>query len=200
MNDQRPAPGNANDLLRLLSRAERLEALPRTGWQICGVERPESIAAHVHGVMLVALWLADHHPEPTPDAERVMRIALVHDLSEAMLTDLPRPVKQLLGKEAVDRAEEQAADHILATLPSWRDAYREYREGKTLEARIVKVADRIQMLAKALEYRQQKRGDISRFFDDDETFDDRGVEPARAIFDALRTCYREGRWFDFHFD
>ncbi|RVU47985.1 HD domain-containing protein [Lujinxingia sediminis] len=200
MKDQNTSPGDAEELLRLLSRAERLEALPRTGWQVCGVERPESIAAHVHGVMVVALWLADHHPEPKPDVERVMRIALVHDLSEAMLTDLPRPVKQLIGKDAVDRAEDRAADRILAAVPAWRQAFDEYRQGQTLEARIVKVADRIQMLAKALEYRQQRRGDVERFFDDHDTFDDRGIPLARAVFDALRTRYEERRWFDAHFD
>lgn len=200
MKDPLTSTDQAEELLRLLSRAERLEALPRTGWQVCGVERPESIAAHVHGVLVVALWLADHHPDPKPDAERVMRIALVHDLSEAMLTDLPRPVKQLIGKDAVDRAEDRAADRILAAVPAWRDAFTEYRRGQTLEARIVKVADRIQMLAKALAYRQQKRGDIDRFFDDPETFNDRGIAPARAVFDALRTRYKEGRWFDAHFD
>jgi len=190
----------AEELLRLLSRAERLESLPRTGWQICGVERPESVAAHVHGVMLVALWLADHHPDPRPNVERVMRIAMVHDLSEAMLTDLPRPVKQLIGKAAVDRAEDRAADLILGQLPSWRAAFQEYRDAKTLEARIVKVADRIQMLAKALEYRQHQRGDVARFFADQESFDARGVQPAVAVFAALRARFDEGRWFDSHFE
>ncbi|RAL24819.1 oxetanocin [Lujinxingia litoralis] len=191
---------DVEQLLRLISRDQRLESLPRTGWQICGVDRPESIAAHIHGVTLIALWLADHQPPPGANVERVLRIALVHDLGEAMLTDLPRPVKELIGKDVVDQAEDRAADHILEALPSWRSAFQEYRQGQTLEARIVKVADRIQMLARALEYRHQKRGETSRFFDTSTSFDARGVHLAAEIFQALRRHFDDKTWFDPHFD
>lgn len=190
----------AEDLLRLLSRAERLEAFPRTGWQVCGVQNPESVAAHSYMVALIACWLADRIDTPV-DTERVLRIALVHDLSEAMLTDLPRPVKVLLGKEAVRKAEEKAAQQILATEPApFLQAHDEYMEATSLEARLVKAADRIQMLAKALQYRAEKRGRTERFFDDPSTFDDYGIPLVRAIFDRLRYYHQEDCWFSPDFD
>lgn len=186
---------NADALLRLIARAERLEAFPRTGWQVCGVQNPESVAAHSYMVTLIALWLADHIDEPV-STERVMRIALVHDLPEAMLTDLPRPVKILLGRSACQKAEENAAAKIFEDHPpAWQDAHDEYIGATSLEARLVKAADRIQMLAKALQYRAEHRGRTERFFDDPQTFDDFGIPLVATIFDELRRLHSQDRWF-----
>ncbi len=186
---------NADALLRLIARAERLEAFPRTGWQVCGVQNPESVAAHSYMVTLIALWLADHIDEPV-STEKVMRIALVHDLPEAMLTDLPRPVKILLGRSACQKAEENAAAQLFEDHPpAWQDAHDEYISATSLEARLVKAADRIQMLAKALQYRAEHRGRTRRFFDNPDTFDDFQIPLVATIFEELRRLHSQDRWF-----
>lgn len=185
----------ADSLLRLICRTERLESFPRTGWQVCGIQRPESIAAHSYVVTVIALWLADHI-DADVDTERVLRIALVHDLAEAMLTDLPRPVKQMLGAEAVADAEDQATQRLFGdALPQWHRAHDEYREAATLEAQLVKAADRIQMLAKALQYHSEHRGRVERFFADRSTYDDFGIALVATIFDRLFERFRTERWF-----
>ena len=190
----------ADALLRLISRAERLESFPRTGWQVCGIERPESVAAHSWVVAIVALWLADHLDDEV-DTERLLRVALVHDLAEAMLTDVPRPVKELLGAEAWRRAEDQATQSLFgAHLDHWKDAHDEYRDGATLEARLVKAADRIQMLAKALQYRAENRGRTDRFFDRRQDFDDYGLPLVATIFDRLFERFERDQWFPPDFD
>lgn len=192
----------ADRLLRLLTRADRLESLPRTGWMVGGVTQPESIAAHLYGVSVVALWLADSIADSTDeevDTEKVLRIALLHDLGEAMTTDLPRPVKELLGRDAVDRAERTA----FATIASdagvdWVDDYDAYLAAQTLEARIVKAADRIQMLAKAATYEKQGRGDLERFFGSPDP--DYGIALVAEVFERLRQRRDAGEWFDADFD
>ena len=192
MSDSENNP--CDDLIELIARAERLESFPRTGWQVCGVQHPESVASHSYVVTLIALWLADRLDKPL-DTEQVLRIALVHDLPEAMLTDLPRPVKQLLGDDAVADAEDAAADALFVpNLPNWRAAHAAYRQAASLEARIVKAADRIQMLAKALQYRAEHRGRTDRFFDDRSAYDDYGIELVSSILDRLFEWYRQDRW------
>lgn len=190
----------ADILLLLLHRTERLEALPRTGWLVCGVDAPESIAAHAYMVCVTALWIADHM-EAEVDAEAVMRMALLHDLSESMLTDLPSPVKRFIGAEHIAHAEERAAETILeGTDPRWLSAHKAYEDRSSLESRVVKAADRIQLLAKALEYRAQHRGDTERFWDGRRPIEDFGIPLVRAILERLIEHYEAGTWFAADFD
>ena len=187
-------------LFRFLSRAERLEAFPRTGWQVCGVQHPESVAAHSFNVALVALWICDHIDEKA-NPEKVLRIALLHDLPEAMLTDLPRPVKALLGAQAVRDAEEAAAAQIFEHHPPpWLQAFQAYQQGRSLEARIVKAADRIQMLAKALQYQSEQRGRTERFFDQPEQWNDFGIPLVSQIYAELLRHFQNHSWYPPDFD
>jgi putative hydrolase of HD superfamily len=191
MEDQ-PTPSPADALLRLVSRLERLEALPRTGWIVCGVQHPESIAAHLYMVSVISLWLADRIDEPV-DTARMLRIALAHDAGEAMVTDLPAPVKNALGREATARAERDAVDALFADSDDdWTDAFHDYERRSSLEARLVKAADRIQMLAKALQYHHQRRGDVRRFFDDPPHSE---IPLVDTIFDELHRRFHDDDWF-----
>ncbi len=185
----------ADELLQLLSRLERLETFPRTGWLTGGVQNPESISAHLYEVAVVTLWLADA-VEADIETERALRLALLHDVGEAMLTDLPRPVKHFIGAEAVDEAETEAADTVLGDLgEGWFDAVEEYERLDSPEARLVKAADRIQMLAKSLQYDSQDRGDVDRFWEVDENFRDFGFPLVSDIMDRLREHFERGSWY-----
>jgi putative hydrolase of HD superfamily len=187
---------DVHSLLRFFSRAERLERFPRTGWLASGVQQPESVAAHSWEVTVVALWLADA-VEAEVDAERVLRIALLHDIGESVLTDLPRPVKELVGSETVEEAEARATERVLEGAgEEWGRAVEAYREQASDEARLVKAADRIQMMAKALSYDAQDRGDVSRFWESRDPFDDRGFPLVGEIFEALREKWEAGEWYD----
>ena len=186
---------DADALLRLLSRAERLEALPRTGWLVCGVQGAESVAAHTCMVALVALWIADHHDEPV-DRAKLLHMALLHDLGEAMLTDLPWPVKRFVGEQALKEAEQRAGHAILADAPaSWRAAFDACQDMTSLEARILKAADRLQLLAKALQYERQQRGDVARFWQPQAHREDFGLPQVAALFERLLEHHAQGTWY-----
>lgn len=191
---------NADDLLRLIARTERLESFPRSGWVVCGVQGPESVAAHVYETTLIAMWLADH-VEENVDTEKVLRIALLHDIGESLLTDLPWPVKKFIGKDAIADGEARAVDEVLANAPpTWREAVGAYEDADTLEARIVKASDRIQMLAKSLQYHSQRRGDVRRFWDESRNFEDFGIPLVRAVIDRLREHWDNEDWYPAHYD
>jgi putative hydrolase of HD superfamily len=84
-------------LRSLLDSANDLKRLPRTGWLLAGIRQPESVADHAYATTLLAMLLADAINadyaiaglEEPLDVARVLRIALLHDLAESQLTDLP---------------------------------------------------------------------------------------------------------------
>ena len=151
--------------IALVQLFDRLAALPRTGWLLRGVVDPESIAEHSFGVAVVAALIVDdlRARGETVDGERVLRMALVHDLAEAFTGDVPMPAKSDALREALARDEEcTLAQHLSpAQLALWKEA----EAAETLEARVVKAADKLQMLIKALTYEQQGRGRLGEFFE-----------------------------------
>ena len=118
-------------LAALLDAANDLKRLPRTGWLLAGVPQPESVADHCFATTLLALALAEsintdpaaHGLDEALDVGRVLRVALLHDLAEALITDLPKRSAERLG-EATKRAAEAAAfAEIVAGHPAaaaWR--------------------------------------------------------------------------------
>jgi putative hydrolase of HD superfamily len=135
----RPSP------LEALSATVPLGRLPRTGWVAAGLASPESIAAHSHGVTLVALALGPR-VEPPLDVDRAVALAAVHDVPEALLSDLPRTASRLLPEGAKRAAEEAAADELLPPLsPLARERFAEYVAGETRESRFARLCDRLHM-------------------------------------------------------
>ena len=82
--------------MALLTELNRLKAVPRIGWLLRGVRDVESVADHSYGVALIAMILADRAKARgmAVDVERVLRMALLHDLTEARTGDLPHTVKR----------------------------------------------------------------------------------------------------------
>ncbi len=160
-----PAP-NVPDLplpLDLLAAAADLKRLPRTGWLFAGIHRPESVADHSYATALLCLALADAiQRDPAGqglsaplDVERLLRIALLHDLAEALVTDLPRRTTELLGEATKHAAERRALEQITAGLaagPDYVALWEEYTASASPEARLVHDADKLEMAHQALQY------------------------------------------------
>ncbi len=128
-------------LAKLLFEGAMLKRLERTGYAYLGTGR-ENIAAHSFGVGLAAWVLASLVPEA--DENKVIKMALLHDLLEARTGDL-NSVNKLY--DTVD--EEAAARDAFAGLPwaeEWESLFREYREGKSLEAQLVHDADQLDLM------------------------------------------------------
>lgn len=169
-----------------------LADLPRTGWLLRGVRPCESIADHSWGVALVTMLLVDalRAEGATVDGEKALRIAIVHDAPEARLGDVPMPVKS----EAFDAALSEVEAHLAAALlpDAPREAWHELEAGTSLEARIVKAADKIHMMIKATVYEKQRGARaLDEFWQNAKTFDDRGIALVREVFEAIAA--RAGR-------
>lgn len=172
-------PDRAGGLARFLHRIGRLKALPRTGWLHRGVPlgEAESVADHSFRTTLLA-WLAASG-DPGLDRERVLKLALIHDLAEALAGDptpydpaslpddvdsdarrtfLNRRLVRSDARRAAKRAAEAAAmTTLLADLPPPLGAelaalWSELEAGETAEARFVKQADKLEAYLQSREY------------------------------------------------
>lgn len=182
------AKEKADALIALNAHGERLEGLPRTGWMFGGVVAPESIAAHSYNVALVAMGMAQ---EMGADVGRTVQLALVHDLVEAQTTDIPGPIKGPLGVREGERRLARELGEVLGHA----ELIDEWLDGTTLEARIVKAADQVQMVAKACQYHRQHRGDVRRFLRTAST----GIPLADATIERLLERSRNDDWDDLEY-
>jgi len=145
--------------------AGRLKRTVRTGWTRYGIQPAESVAEHSFRTAVLALVLAD---ELGVDRDRAVRMALVHDLGEAVIGDLVtnrwgKPLDNLDSK----LAQERAAVHEIAEAVGSGDIeelFREFEAGKTREARAVNQLDKLEMAIQAYEYEASEGLDLREFY------------------------------------
>ena len=130
-------------LLTFLGVAEKLKCNTRHSWTSSG--RHESVAEHVYRLLVFAWLVRDEFPEL--DMNRVMELALFHDMGEAVTGDIPAFEKT--GED--EKTEEEAQEEIARLLPrprqeEMRDIFREVCEKKTPEARLVNAMDKLEAL------------------------------------------------------
>ena len=143
-------------MLSLLIELQRLKGLDRTGWTLRGLPNgTESVAAHSFGVAVTAMLLADEMKARGVDlnSERVLRMALIHDWAETRIGDMPRTAAQYFGAEVRKAAETSAFADMVAGTPTMAGLsglHNDYEKRDTLEARVVKAADIVDLLVQTL--------------------------------------------------
>uniref|UniRef100_A0A8C6ZW56 HD domain containing 2 n=1 Tax=Nothoprocta perdicaria TaxID=30464 RepID=A0A8C6ZW56_NOTPE len=78
------AAAGARGLLQFLRLVGQLKRVPRTGWVLRKVERPESVSDHMYRMAVMALAAGD----ASLDKGRCVRLALVHDMAECIVGDI----------------------------------------------------------------------------------------------------------------
>jgi putative hydrolase of HD superfamily len=159
----------AHALLSLYSQVATLKLLPRTGWLQRGVANAESVAEHTFGVLALTLFIGDQIAGL--DHGKLLAIALLHDMAEVYLSDLPASARRFIGSTSKHAAEQRAVQELFAELPNRADyltLWGEYNAGSSPEARLVKGIDRIELLAQALRYERSGNRDLAEFWADAE--------------------------------
>jgi putative hydrolase of HD superfamily len=174
----------SSEIVSFLAELTRLKAVPRTGWLLRGVRDVESVADHSFGVALTAMLLADLAQAQGMELciEKVLRMALLHDLTEARTGDLPATIKRFFEGPSLHAADERIADEVLTRLGAIGEEYlllwREYEERRSLESRIVKAADKLDLLLQALEYEKGGARHLQEFWENLEMdFSMLGIDP-----------------------
>ena len=121
--------------LQLLFELGTLRFVPRSWVQ---VHQPgfANVSEHVFRMAWIAMVLAKREGA---DADRVLRMVLVHDVTESRTGDV-----HTLTRHYVKRDEGKAAAHMFAGTSLEDDAHallKEYAERTTLESKVVKDAD-----------------------------------------------------------
>ncbi|MDO8055599.1 MAG: HD domain-containing protein, partial [Candidatus Hermodarchaeota archaeon] len=138
-------------VFQFLTTCDALKRVPRTGWLMRGIppSMAEDVASHSHSTTILTLLLA-MQVASNQDLGRLLTMALIHDLPEAIIGDIPRSAQTAHPalREAKDAAEDAAMQQILAYLPgihrkALTEIWEEYHEGTSLGAQLVEAADQL---------------------------------------------------------
>jgi len=179
-------------LLELLLELQALDRVPRTGYLLRGVSASETVSEHVFHVAFLVWALGPG--TPGLDLHRAVELALLHDLAEVRLGDLPRAASEYLPPGAKRAAEERAFADLLAPLVERsRPLTEEYLAGRSTEARFVRACDRLQLLLKVTAYEERGELGLEEFWQqrDDEAI--ASFDNLRALLDELLARRRRGR-------
>lgn len=139
------------DLFEVL---ERLGRIKRTGWIMAKIpsDIAESIAEHTLKVAFIAMVIC--RELECLDEYKVLKMALIHDLPEALISDIPKPIKERLDGERLSKISLEIVKEILGER-DLVEAYLDYSKGESLEAKIVDLADGIATYIQSMNYRVQ---------------------------------------------
>lgn len=126
--------------------------MPRKGWMSkVGIEHPESVADHSYGTAIMAMVLSDLH---NLDTEKILKMALLHDLAESITGDF---MPEEISKENKKNAEDDAMKEIFSKLPinlaeQYDNIWQEYIQANTKESILVHEIDKLEMAIQAAKY------------------------------------------------
>ncbi|CAN5120539.1 hypothetical protein BH09PAT1_BH09PAT1_6360 [soil metagenome] len=161
-----------------------LRFLQRTWRQFLQVEVANN-AEHIFRVIWISLMLARH--EGVKNEEKIIKMALLHDIAESRTPDT-----NYISKIYSNRDEEKALNHMLIDTvfaKEFEELFAEYEKRDTIEAKIVKDADNLdvdfELSEMALRGHAVKKNDVwtrenvrKHFF----------TKTAEAVWDEIQTA------------
>lgn len=136
--------------LEFLYEVGALRLLPRQ-WQRFHLRGAQNITEHHFRVLWLALIIAAN--EGVKDTAKIMKMALVHDISESRTNDV-----DYMARQYVERHEDRAIADMLENTSlkdEFLDAWHEYHERTSIEAKIVKDADNLDVDMELREFSSQ---------------------------------------------
>jgi putative hydrolase of HD superfamily len=185
-------------LLAVLLEANELKTIPRMGWRVRGVTDGESVAEHSYSVALISMILADRM-DIEVDKEKLLRIALLHDLSEHMLGDIHAPATKLLGEEEKERAEERVLRQLFEGIDEgerYVELWKEFADRTSVEGRLVRAVDKLEMFTQAYQYESAGNRMLDDFWGWEGNMRDFDFDEIQRLYDELLELRRSDRGRD----
>jgi len=142
-------------LIQFWAFAAKLKAEPRRGWlKKLRLQRNESVADHSFALSILCLFEGERRGY---NVERLLKLALLHDLEEAITGDLTPQDKESRGENAVRTQKIVAREQILSYFPHenqrvYRELWSELDNERSREAQLVHELDKLEMALQANEY------------------------------------------------
>ncbi len=165
------------NILNFLIEVGKLKGKKRRGWVVHQIKNPETTAEHIFHLAILT-WILGKSKKL--NLERLIKIALIHDLCEVYAQDLtpydpllpkdPKKIMEVLKKwpkftpalkvkkeKEKSKMENKALNRLIARLPKdlkieIKNLWLDYEKGLTKESRFVKQADKVVNLLQGLEY------------------------------------------------
>ncbi|MCF8045853.1 MAG: HD domain-containing protein [Desulfarculaceae bacterium] len=144
----------------LLFEAKILKELPRSGYHFLGTGR-ENVAEH--SFMTVFIVYAISSMEPDIDREKLLKMALLHDLPEARTGDF-----NYVQKKYAEVKEEKAVSDLIEGLPfgnEIKEMIDEFNTCRTREAQLVNDADQISFLLELKKLKDTGSGSCDKWIE-----------------------------------
>ena len=132
--------------------ASELKKTPRKGWkEKIGIMHPESVADHSFSTAVMAMVFSDLKKL---DTEKMLKMALLHDLSESITGDF---TPEEISKNDKKEIENQTMMEILSKLPTeistdYVKIWNEFQDGTSKESILMHEIDRLEMAIQSLKY------------------------------------------------
>jgi len=142
-----------------------LKQLFRQGWFLNGLteDKCESVADHLFGVCILSLVIGENY-YPSLNIKRLLEMALVHELGEINIGDVTPHDR--IPKKVKYEWELKSIIEIMSKIPNGNHyvvLWKEYEEGKTPEAILLKQIDYLEMGFQAHIYKMQYNIPIDDF-------------------------------------
>ncbi|CAH1439245.1 uncharacterized protein LOC111910455 [Lactuca sativa] len=164
-SDVTEATSSSSSSIDFLTLCHSLKTTKRKGWINHGIKGPESIADHMYRMALMALIAGDL---PGINRERCIKIAIVHDIAEAIVGDItPSDGVPKVEKSRLEQAALNEMCNVLGggmRAEEIQELWREYEDNASLEANLVKDFDKVEMILQALEYETEHDRVLDEFF------------------------------------
>ncbi|MBO3769409.1 MAG: HD domain-containing protein [Thermoproteota archaeon] len=128
--------------MNILDAINAVKCLKRTGWMQLGVSDAETVAGHSFEAAILAMELA---PIVGANPEKAAALALVHDLPEAVMGDIPKWTSSRMARNDKEAAMEIESNIVVKLIL-------EFLEGETKEAKIAKLCDLLSTNIQAKRY------------------------------------------------
>ncbi|KAJ5201151.1 HD family hydrolase [Penicillium cf. viridicatum] len=150
---------------------ERLKTTKREGWRRFGINNGESISDHMYRMSIMTMMAPPSLAEKI-NIPRCIKMALIHDMAEALVGDIT-PVDPVTKPEKA-RREASVMDYITTTLlgkvpggalsgGEIKEIFEEYEANESDEAKFVHDIDKMELLLQMVEYERLHKVDLTEF-------------------------------------
>lgn len=148
-----------------------LKTQKRTGWLDRKIPplMAESISDHMYRMSIIAMMV----PKKGLDIDRCVKIALIHDIAEALVGDItpfggvPKTEKHRRELETIHYLASLIKPYNPEFASNMVELWLDYEEIRCIEARYIKDIDKYEMIQQAWDYEQEygEKYDLSEFYD-----------------------------------